>query len=161
VKAHHTPMKSILDRFSFPAAAALALSVVGLATITACNKQDQNKVTNAATSAYEDTKDAMARGWDKVKASTWDKRDDFTANAKAMTSKMDEQVQSLRTSYSEAKASATRKAAMEQLKNDEADYKQKVSALGSASADTWDSAKQNVILAWDKLQASYYKARAD
>jgi hypothetical protein len=154
-------MKSILDRFSFPAAAALALSVVGLATITACSKHDQNKVTNAATTAYEDTKDAMARGWDKVRTHTWDKRDDFTVNAKAMTSKMDEQVQTLRTNYSEAKASATRKAAMEQLKNDEADYKQKLNALGTATADTWESSKQNVILAWDKLQATYYKARAD
>ena len=29
-----------------------------------------------------------------------------------------------------------------------------------ASADTWEAAKNNVVLAWDKLQASYRKARA-
>jgi hypothetical protein len=50
---------------------------------------------------------------------------------------------------------------MEELKNAEADYKEKLKALGNATADTWDVAKKNVMLAWDRLQAAYYKARAD
>ena len=50
---------------------------------------------------------------------------------------------------------------MDELKNADANYKEKLAALGNASADTWDSAKQNVIAAWDRLQASYAKARAD
>jgi hypothetical protein len=50
---------------------------------------------------------------------------------------------------------------MEELKNAEADYKEKLKALGNATADTWESAKQNVILAWRRLQAAYYKARAE
>jgi hypothetical protein len=50
---------------------------------------------------------------------------------------------------------------MAELKSNEADYKSKLDALGHASAATWDSAKQNVIASWDKLQASYYKARAN
>ena len=58
-------------------------------------------------------------------------------------------------------ASASRKAAMAEIKDSEAAYKGKIEALGTATADTWDSAKQNVISAWDHLQASYYKARAD
>ena len=36
-----------------------------------------------------------------------------------------------------------------------------VNALGTASGDTWTAAKDNVVLAWDKLQASYRKARAN
>ena len=71
----------------------------------------------------------------------------------------------MRTGYtvqgSDAKASASRKAAMEELKKSEADYKTKVSALGDATEATWDSAKQNAIASWDRLQAAYYKARAD
>ena len=43
----------------------------------------------------------------------------------------------------------------------EADYKAKLDALGTASSDTWSAAKDNVVLAWDKLQASYRKARAN
>lgn len=59
------------------------------------------------------------------------------------------------------KASASRRAAMAEIKDSEAAYKEKLEALGTATADTWDSAKQNVISAWAQLQASYYKARAD
>ena len=50
---------------------------------------------------------------------------------------------------------------MTELKSSEADYKQKLHAMGNATAATWDSAKQNVIAAWDRVQASYLKARAD
>jgi hypothetical protein len=50
---------------------------------------------------------------------------------------------------------------MEELKNSESNYNEKLAALGTATADTWDSAKQNVISAWDKLQAAYDKARAE
>lgn len=103
----------------------------------------------------------MSNAWDDVKSFTFEKRDQFTASAKALTSKMDAQLSEVRADYSEAKASASRKAAMAELKSSEADYKEKVEALGSATAATWDSAKQNVIASWDRLQAAYYKARAD
>jgi hypothetical protein len=74
---------------------------------------------------------------------------------------MDVRMSELHANYSEAKASASRKAAMAEIKDSEVAYKEKLEALGTATADTWDSAKQNVILSWDRLQASYYKARAD
>jgi hypothetical protein len=147
---------SFIRRFLFGAGLA-----VGIGFFAACTKQDQQRVSDAATRAYEDTKAAAARTWDSIKANTWDKRDDFTAKAKAMTAKMDEQVRALQAERSDAKASASRKAAMEELRNSEADYHRKLEALGTATADTWESAKQNVILAWDKLQAAYYKARTD
>src|SRR5262245_52070013 len=103
--------KSCLIRFPI-SAAALAVGVV----FSACSKQDQQKVTTAATNAYEDTKAAAARTWDKVKAATWDKRDDFTASAKAQSAKAEEQARELQTNFSEAKASASRKAAMDDFK---------------------------------------------
>lgn len=139
-------------------AALLGLSAF---VVTGCNKQDRASVSAKTNEVIADTKNALGNAWDSVKAHTWEKRDDFSANAKAVTSKMDSQISALRANYSEAKASASRKAAMAELKDSEADYKEKVNALGNATAATWDSAKQNVIASWDKLQASYYKARAD
>lgn len=147
----------------------LAIAAVAFAAVlTGCNKTQQNSVSEAADKtgaaikdAYNDTTAAMSRGWDNFKAHTFEKRDDFTAQAKALSSRMDAQMQEVRTSYSEATASASRKAAMEELKNAEADYKAKTRALGDASAATWDAAKQNVILAWDRLEAAYHKARAN
>lgn len=144
-----------------------ALSLATLAAIisslgfTACNKSDRADTSAKAGEVVADTKEAMGHGWDKVKSFTFDKRDDFTANAKALTSKMDAQMSDLHANYSEAKASSSRKAAMAEIKDSDAAYKQKLAALGTATADTWDSAKQNVIAAWDHLEATYYKARAD
>jgi hypothetical protein len=137
------------------------LAGVSSLVFTACTKQDRDTVGAKTSEAVADTKAALGTAWDSVKAYTFEKRDDFAANAKVMTSKMDAQVSELRANYSDAKASASRKAAMAELKDSEADYKQKVDALGQATADTWESAKRNVIASWDRLQASYQKARAD
>ena len=151
-------MKSTLAFTLSVAALSAGLSTLGL---TGCNKSDRADVSAKAGEMVADTKDAMSRGWDNVKTFTFEKRDDFRANGKAMSSKWDAQMSELRANYSEAKASASRKAAMAELKDSEAAYKEKLEALGTATADTWDSAKQNVISSWDHLQASYYKARAD
>ena len=140
---------------SIVAAAALVAGVAG------CSKQDRAEANATAKEAYSDTKAAMSKGWDNVKSFTYDRRDEFNTNAKAMSAQLDAQLSELRADYSEAKASASRKAAMAELKDSEADYKQKVDALGNATASTWDSAKQNVIAAWDRVQAAYLKARAD
>ena len=141
----------------------VALLAAGLSALafTGCSKQDRDDAGTKVKDAYQDTKTAVSNAWDDVKSYTFEKRTDFSANAKAMTSKMDSQISELRANYSDAKASASRKAAMAELKDSEADYKAKLDALGTATADTWDSAKQNVIASWDKLQASYYKAKAD
>lgn len=138
----------------------LAASLVSLAG-TGCSKHESNEAREKVKDAYEEAKTAVVDTWKDVKSYTFEKHDDFSANAKALTSKMDSQVQQLRVNYSDAKASASRRAAMEELKNSQADYKDKVEALSHATADTWDSAKQNVIGSWDRLQAAYDKARAD
>lgn len=135
-----------------------ALSVFGMA---GCSKSDRAEAKADAKEMVADTKDAVSEGWANVKSFTYEQRNDFTASAKAMSASMDAKLSELRANYSEANASASRKAAMAEIKNSEADYKQKLDALGNATADTWDSAKQNVIASWDRLQASYYKARAD
>ena len=150
-----------------------ALLVSALITLSAgCSKQERAdagtkaKDVMAETGAkakevYADSKAAMSKAWDSVKSYSFDKRDDFKATGKALSSQMEAQASKLRADYSDAKASASRKAAMAELKNAEADYKQKLDALGGATAATWDSAKNNTIAAWDKLEAAYYKARAD
>jgi len=140
---------------------ALVTGAFALAVLPACSKQDQQKTTAAIKDTYEDSKAAMARAWDNAKDYTFDKRDAFRADAKALGAKMDVHLSEVRANYSDAKASASRKAAMAELKNSEADFKEKTAALGDATAATWDSAKKNTILAWDRLQAAYYKARAD
>jgi hypothetical protein len=139
----------------------LAVLSAGLALFAGCNKHDQVEAKATMKDTYEDAKAAASRTWDKVKDYTYEKKSDFTMEAKAASAQFDANLSKMRAEYSEAQASASRKAAMAELKDSEADYHQKLDALGNATADTWDSAKKNVMLAWDKLQASYYKARAN
>jgi len=139
---------------------ALGLCLAAL-TLTACSKQDTDQTTSKVKAAYQDSKDAAVDAWNDVKSYTFDKHDDFSAEAKARLAKIEAQESDLRANYSDAQASASRKAAMDELKNSDADYKAKVDALGTATADTWDSAKQNVVSSWDHLKAAYDKARAD
>jgi len=141
---------------------------LAVAVATGCSDRKKNDVqTNAdnamhsASNTMTTAKGAMVDGWKDVKDYTLDKRDDFSASAKAMSAKLDAEMSEMRSNYSEAKASASRKAAMTELKNSRAAYDDKLSALGRATADTWESAKRDVIAAWDRLQASYQKAKAN
>jgi len=140
--------------------ALLTASLSALA-FAGCSKGDRTEASDKVKDAYQDTKVAVSNAWDGVKSYTFEKRSDFSASAKAMSAKLDADMSELRANYSDATASASRKAAMAELKDSEADYKAKLDALGTATADTWDSAKQNVIASWDKLQASYFKAKAN
>jgi hypothetical protein len=144
----------------FLTAGLLAASLAVLA-FNGCSRPEQSNAKAQVKDAYEDTKAAMANAWAKVKVHTYKKRGDFAAHAQALSSRMESNLSKLRADYSDAKASASRKAALEELKKSEADYKTKVSALRDATEATWDSAKQNAIASWDRLQAAYDKARAD
>ena len=140
---------------------ALVAATVLTAGLVGCSKQDRAEASATAKEAYSDTKSAMSNAWDDVRTFSFDRRNEFTTSAKALSARAKAQLSELRADYSEAKASASRKAAMAELKNSEVDFEEKLEALGSATSATWDSAKNNVIAAWDRLQASIQKARAD
>jgi hypothetical protein len=161
----HQPPAVVLPRIAImknqiPSLATIVLSCAAL-VLAACSKQERHNAADKTRDAMHDAQNAMSNAWGDVKTYTYEKRDDFTRSAKAMSAQMDAKLSEVRANYSEEKASASRRAAMDELKNAEADYRQKLSALGDASADTWEAAKNNVILAWDKLQAAYRRARAD
>ncbi len=137
------------------------LFVLLAALSLACSKANRNEIADKTKDAYQDTKAAVAKGWDDLKSYSFDKRSDFSRTVKSYEAQFDADASKLRAEYSEANASASRKAAMQELKDSEANYKEKLAAVGNASADTWAAARDNVILAWDRLQASYQKARAN
>ena len=143
----------------------VSTTLIGATLLTAglagCSREDRADASATAKEAYSDTKAAVSNVWDELRTFSFDQRNEFTTNAKALSARAEAQLSEVRADYSEAKASASRKAAMAELKDSEADYKQKLDALGNATAATWDSAKNNVIAAWDRLQASIQKARAD
>jgi hypothetical protein len=145
---------------SIPSLLLITLGGAALA-FTGCKKSDRAEAVATFKEAAHDTKVAVVDAWGEVKSFTFEKRDDFNAKAKSLGAEFDVKMSELKAGYSETQATASRRAAMDELKNSEADYKAKLAALGNATSDTWGAAKDNVVLAWDKLQASYYKARAN
>lgn len=141
----------------------ITLLVTGLAllTLAACSKSKREDIADKTKDVYQDTKAAVVEGWGNLKDYTFEKRSDFTLKLKARQADFEAGVSKLRAEYSEATASASRKAAMNELKDSEANYKEKLAAMGNATADTWDAARDNVAAAWDRVQASYAKARAN
>ena len=134
-----------------------AMSVLILA---ACSKGKREDIADKSKEVYQDAKAAVVEGWADLKDYTFEKRSNFSLKLKAHQADFEAGVSKLRADYSETTASASRRAAMNELKDSEADYKQKLAAVGNATADTWASARDNVIASWDRVQASYAKARA-
>ncbi len=140
-----------------------ALLTAGLAALAlaGCSKNDREEIADKTKDAYQETKAAVTTGLNDLKSFTFESRDAFAARLKAQQARLEAEMSNLRAEYSEAKASASRKAAMEELKNSEVDYQTKLAALGNATSATWDAARDDVVAAWDRLQAAYAKARAD
>jgi hypothetical protein len=148
----------------------LVLGLAGLA-LTGCSERKHDDLSEKTKDAYQDTKAAVKEiaqdtkaavvaGWGDLKAYTFEKRSDFTLSLKARQADLEAGISKLRAEYSEADASASRKAAMNELKDSESNYQEKLAAVGKATADTWTAARDDVAAAWDRLQASYAKARA-
>jgi hypothetical protein len=146
---------AILLRFPLLAAGVAALLFAG------CSKHSRDEAADKTKDAYHDTTAAVSQGWENVKSYSYEKRSDFSQWATAQQKTFEAEASKLKADYSEAQASASRKAAMAEFKDSEANYKEKLSALGNATAETWDAARDNVAAAWDRLQASYAKARAN
>lgn len=139
---------------------AITAATVSLVTI-GCSDRSNDKAADKIENAYETSKDAVADTWDGIKGYTYEKSDDFKDRAEAMSSDFDAKIEKLKADTADAKASASRSAAWEELKNSRADLDDKLEALGDASADTWESAKANVVAAAKRVEAAYDKAKAD
>lgn len=137
----------------------LACATLAVVALGACSERERTEIADKTAAAVAESKAAAARTWADVKAYTFEKRSDFELKLKAQQADLEANLSRLRANYSAAEASASRQAAMEELKNSEADYKAKLAALGTATADTWDATRDQIAAAWDRLEAAYAKAR--
>lgn len=145
-----------------PSSLPIVLLVAAMAVLAfaACSRQDRAENTTPATDTPPGVA-APAGSLSDPKSSTFEQRDVLAATLRAQRDALEASLSQLRADYSEAQASESRRAAMNDLKNAELDYQEKLAALGTATADTWDAARDNVIASWDRLQASYARARAE
>ncbi|HUG12147.1 MAG TPA: hypothetical protein VMM36_14100 [Opitutaceae bacterium] len=140
----------------------IPLVAAGLAilTLAACSKGERGDLADDTKAAYQEAKGKVAEGWDRLKTFTYEQKEDFKAEFDTKQAEVEAAMSELKAEYSEKEASASRKAAMDDLQNSEKNYKEKLSAVGRATSDTWGAARDDVIHAWDELQASIARARS-
>lgn len=139
----------------------LSLGAAGTLVFAGCSKQDRETAADKMEHAYNTSTEAVADTWDDLKDYTFDKSAEFKRRAEAVSSDLDAKVAKLKADYKGEQASAARKAAMDRVTSAQTTLSEKLAALRSASAATWESAKAEVIAATKKLEAAYDDAVAD
>lgn len=137
-----------------------SLLLVGAIALTGCgrNTGDRSSESSARSASSAQT---TTNNWSELRTYSFDKRSEFNASLTAMSAQIDAEVSQLQADASGTKASQARKDAIAQVKSDKAAFDEKSAALARATQDTWEQARDEAAAAWDKLQASLAKARAE
>lgn len=136
------------------------LLLVAALAFTACGRNSastDSDARNADSPATQSTADM----WTELRTYAYEKRGDFNSRLSAITARLDAELSQLEADASAAKASQSRKDALAAVKSDKAAFDEKAAALARASQDTWNQARDEAAAAWDKLQATLAKARAE
>src|SRR5690606_29249782 len=104
---YHPPMKAL---------SLIASSLAALAFLVGCTQEDRTRASSTVQDGYQEAKAAVTDAWNDTKEYTFEKKNEFSAAARSMGSRMESEISELRANYSEAKASASRKAAMDELR---------------------------------------------
>lgn len=117
--------------------------------------------TRASTSATNAASTSPAtESWTELRTYSYDRRGEFNSSLNAMSARVDAEISSMKADASGAKASQSRQDAMKEVESAKSDFDGKAAALGRASKDTWDQARDELAAAWDRLQAALQKARS-
>jgi len=99
--------------------------------------------------------------WTELRTYTYEKRGDFSSSLNAVAARIEAEVSQLEADASAARASQARKDAIAAVKSNKAKFDEKTAALVRATQETWNQARDEAAAAWDQLQASLAKARAE
>ncbi len=141
----------------------LFVAAGSLIAFTACPKEKYAKMREYASDAMHSTVNAISDKWNHIKNCSFCIHDTLPkgSGSNVLNKEFEAKASQLRADYSKAKASASRRIAINELKNGKVSFYDKMAALSTASADTWSEAKNNVVATWDKLQAFYAEACAN
>jgi hypothetical protein len=147
----------------------LILTVLGFAAILqpACSKNDStSQAVESTKTAAKDiataVKDTAVDTWDNIKDYTYEKRADFAEHIDRMAAKRDAEVAELNAKVTGLPDTAAK--ARDQANKDFADarayLKTQTEHVRTATADTWDDAKEKTAEAWKRVQAAYEKVKS-
>lgn len=136
-----------------------ALLAASVALTAGCSRHDRRSLSENAGATYQRTVNSLDRTWNRVKSYGYDQRDAAVNDLKSASNRADAQIDTLQADYAQGRANANGRAALQDLKAADADYHSKLDALGRASADGWNAAKQQAIASWHRLEAALDRAQ--
>jgi len=88
-------------------------------------------------------------------------RDAFTALVKQLDAQTDASITKMKVGYSEIQAPPAQREAMLELDRAAAAYKERIVAIDSVRAETWETVKSAIVSFWMNLQTAMAKAQAE
>lgn len=97
---------------------------------------------------------------DALTSYDFERRSEFTSQFTAMHSEFTAQLREYEAKNPPANATEDTKASMAEVKSAEMDFKSKLDALATADAGSWNTARNNVVSSWERLQAAFGRVHA-
>jgi hypothetical protein len=97
---------------------------------------------------------------DALTSYNFERRSEFTSQFNAMYSEFTAQLREYEAKNPPANATGETKAAVAEVKSAETDFKSKLDALATADAGSWNTARDNVVASWERLQAAFGRVHA-
>jgi hypothetical protein len=126
----------------------IVLASVGLMIFAGCSNEKSGDV-----SARTGDPQTPGSRQDALTSFGFERRDEFAVQFKAMHSEFAAQLREYQAAN--PKASDGQNSAMSEVLSAEADFKNKLDAVSTADANSWNTARDNVTAAWERLQAAF------
>jgi len=97
---------------------------------------------------------------DALTSYQFERRDEFRSQFNAMYSEFTAQLREYEAKNAGSGASDDVKSALADVKAAESEFKNKLEALSSATAENWETTRSDVTAAWEKLQAAFGRVHA-
>jgi hypothetical protein len=135
----------------------ILILLAGLAAfaLSACTGEKPADTTERAGSPQ-----SPAANRDALTSYQFDRRDEFRSQFNAMYSEFTAQLREFEAKNAGAEASDEVKAALAAVKDAESEFKNKLEALSSATDGNWETTRNDVTAAWEKLQAAFGRVHA-
>jgi hypothetical protein len=133
----------------------IVFAVLALLALSACTGEKRADTTERAGSPQTPPKNL-----DALTSYQFDRRDEFRSQFNAMYSEFSAQLREYEAKNAGVAPSDSAKAALADVKAAETEFKNKLEALSTATAENWEAARRDVTAAWEKLQAAFGRVHA-
>lgn len=116
--------------------------------------------TRASTSESNFSLATPSDSWNELSTYTYERRGEFNSSLNAMSAKVDAEIATLKSKTTSGGNADNKQEALKEVQEAKADFDGKAAALGRASQQQWNEARDEVAQSWQRLQSALQRARS-